>query len=107
MEASGQGHVDSAPRNLEGEIANQHERLVSAMEILPELWRSVLWHAEVMGEPPSRIAALTGLAPQSIPALLVRARRSLREAHAAISEPATGASMSSQDRTPLEQALAR
>lgn len=105
MEVSGQGLVDSAPRNPEGEIANHHERLVSAMETLPVLWRSVLWHAEALGEPPSRIAALTGLAPQSVSALLVRARTSLREAHAAISEPVTGAFMSSQDRTSHEQAL--
>ncbi|MDQ0031679.1 sigma factor-like helix-turn-helix DNA-binding protein [Arthrobacter bambusae] len=94
MEALDQGLVDGALRNPEGEIADQHENLASAMEVLPELWRTVLWHAEVMGESPSRIGALTGLPPQSVSALLVRARTSLREAHAAISEPVTGAFMS-------------
>ncbi|MDP9904618.1 RNA polymerase sigma factor [Arthrobacter bambusae] len=107
MKVSGQGLVDRAPRDPEGEVANQHERLVSAMEALPELLRRVLWHAEAMGEPPSRIAALTGLAPQSVPALLVRARTSLREAHATMSEPVTWASMNSQDRASHEQGPAR
>jgi DNA-directed RNA polymerase specialized sigma24 family protein len=69
-----------------GKTANQHEMLISAMETLPQLWRSILWHAEAMGESISRIAELTDLAPQSAAVLLIRARTSLRETYAAISE---------------------
>ncbi|MGO4653097.1 sigma-70 family RNA polymerase sigma factor [Arthrobacter sp. 2RAF22] len=52
-----------------------------AFESLPARWRTVLWHAEVENEPPRRIAPLLGMEPNAVSALLMRARRGLREAY--------------------------
>lgn len=52
-----------------------------AFESLPARWRTVLWHAEVENEPPRRIAPLLGIEPNAVSALLMRARRGLREAY--------------------------
>lgn len=52
-----------------------------AFESLPPRWRTVLWHADVENEPPRRIAPLLGMEPNAVSALLMRARRGLREAY--------------------------
>lgn len=46
---------------------------------LPERWRMVLWHTEVEGERPARIAPLLGLSPNAVAALAYRARERLRQ----------------------------
>ncbi|WP_306863956.1 RNA polymerase sigma factor [Arthrobacter bambusae] len=65
-----------------------------AFESLPPRWRTVLWHADVENEPPRRIAPLLGIEPNAVSALLMRARRGLREAflnqYAAGELPQTG-----------------
>ena len=42
---------------------------------------TVLWHAEVEREPPRRIAPVLGMEPGAVSALLLRARKGLREAY--------------------------
>ncbi|WP_461164026.1 RNA polymerase sigma factor [Arthrobacter sp. R4-81] len=59
----------------------EHDRIAAAMRSLPERWRTVLWHAEVMGEPPRNIAPLLGIQPNAVSALLIRARAGLRAAY--------------------------
>lgn len=59
----------------------EHGNIAAAMRSLPERWRTVLWHAEVMGEPPRNIAPLLGIEPNAVSALLIRARAGLRAAY--------------------------
>ncbi|WP_309106071.1 sigma-70 family RNA polymerase sigma factor [Arthrobacter sp.] len=65
----------------------EHENIAAAMRSLPERWRTVLWHAEVMGEPPRNIAPLLGIEPNAVSALLIRARAGLRAAYELQSRP--------------------
>ena len=58
----------------------EHDGVVAALRTLPERWRTVLWHAEVMGDPPRDIAPLMGIEPNAVSALLIRARKGLRAA---------------------------
>jgi RNA polymerase sigma factor (sigma-70 family) len=59
----------------------EQEDVAEAMRALPERWRTVLWHAEVMGEPPRNIAPMLGIEPNAVSALLIRARAGLRAAY--------------------------
>lgn len=59
----------------------EHERITLAMKSLPERWRTVLWHAEVLGRMPRDIAPLMGIEPNAVSALLIRARKGLRRAY--------------------------
>lgn len=54
---------------------------IRAFQSLPPRWMTVLWHAEVEKEPPRRIAPILGMEPGAVSALLVRARKGLREAY--------------------------
>lgn len=54
---------------------------LTAFRSLPRRWQTVLWHAEVEREPPRRIAPLLGIEPNAVSALLLRARKGLREAY--------------------------
>jgi DNA-directed RNA polymerase specialized sigma24 family protein len=71
--------------------AFEHEQVAAAMQTLPERWRTVLWHAEVLGEPPSNIGPLLGIEANAVPALLIRARAGLRAAYEQQTLPAPGA----------------
>lgn len=57
------------------------ELVMKAFQSLPVRWMTVLWHAEVEREPPRRIAPILGLEPGAVSALLLRARKGLREAY--------------------------
>jgi RNA polymerase sigma factor (sigma-70 family) len=59
----------------------EHERVVAAMRSVPVRWRTVLWHADVLGQKPSDIAPVMGIAPNAVSALLIRARAGLRAAY--------------------------
>ncbi|MDP9904673.1 RNA polymerase sigma factor [Arthrobacter bambusae] len=75
---------DTAVLDLGLEAALNHDSITpvyKAFESLPARWRTVLWHAEVENEPPRRIAPLLGIEPNAVSALLMRARRGLREAY--------------------------
>lgn len=58
-----------------------HDKVAAAMKSLPERWRTVLWHAEVLGKRPAEIAPVMGIGPNAVSALLVRARAGLRAAY--------------------------
>lgn len=53
----------------------------AAYESLPERWRTVLWHLEVEGRKPQELGPLLDLTPNSVSALVYRARAGLREAY--------------------------
>jgi hypothetical protein len=57
------------------------ELVMKAFQSLPHRWMTVLWHAEVEREPPRRIAPILGIEPGAVSALLLRARKGLREAY--------------------------
>jgi RNA polymerase sigma factor (sigma-70 family) len=59
----------------------EHEHVAAAMRSLPHRWRTVLWYAEVLGEPPRTIASILGIEPNAVSALLIRARKGLRAAY--------------------------
>lgn len=59
----------------------EHERIAVAMKSLPERWRTVLWHCEVLGHRPREVAPLMGLEPNAVSALLIQARQGLRRAY--------------------------
>jgi RNA polymerase sigma factor (sigma-70 family) len=53
----------------------------AAYESLPERWRSVIWHLDVEGRKPQEIAEMLDLTPNSVSALVYRARSGLRDAY--------------------------
>lgn len=53
----------------------------AAYESLPPRWRTVLWHLDVEGRKPFEVAPLLDLSPNSVSALVYRARSGLREAY--------------------------
>jgi RNA polymerase sigma factor (sigma-70 family) len=69
----------------------EREDIAAAMRALPARWRTVLWHAEVLGEPPRNIAPILGIEPNAVSALLIRARAGLRAGYELQSLPATAA----------------
>lgn len=73
----------------------EHEDVAAAMRSLPPRWRTVLWHAEVMGEPPRNIAPVLGIESNAVSALLIRARAGLRAAYELQSLPAPTARQAS------------
>lgn len=67
----------------------EHEHVAAAMRTLPERWRTVLWHAEVMGSPPRDIAPLLGIEASAVSSLLIRARKDRRAAYELQTQPVT------------------
>jgi RNA polymerase sigma factor (sigma-70 family) len=53
----------------------------AAYESLPERWRTVLWHLDVEGRKPHELGPILDLSPNSVSALVYRARSGLREAY--------------------------
>lgn len=53
----------------------------AAYESLPDRWRTVLWHLDVEGRKPQELGPLLDLSPNSVSALVYRARAGLREAY--------------------------
>lgn len=53
----------------------------AAYESLPERWQTVLWHLEVEGHKPQELAAALQVSPNSVSALVYRARSGLRQAY--------------------------
>jgi RNA polymerase sigma factor (sigma-70 family) len=66
-----------------GELAVRAEELAMvrrALGTLPRRWQAVLWQTEVEGLPAARIAALSGMTPNGVAALALRARAGLARA---------------------------
>jgi RNA polymerase sigma factor (sigma-70 family) len=53
----------------------------SAYDSLPDRWRAVLWHLDIEGRKPQDLGPLLGLSPNSVSALVYRARSGLRQAY--------------------------
>ncbi|MDR6688990.1 RNA polymerase sigma factor (sigma-70 family) [Arthrobacter sp. 1088] len=70
-------------------FVTEHERVTAAMRSLPERWRTVLWHTEVLGKKPREIAPVMGIEPNAVSALLVRARAGLRAAYTKLQDEHT------------------
>ena len=75
---------------------SEHERVAAAMRSLPERWRTVLWHAEILGKRPREIAPVLGIEANAVSALLIRARTGLRAAYGHQNGPDAGARSASE-----------
>lgn len=53
----------------------------AAYESLPRRWRTVLWHLDVEGRKPQELGPMLELSPNSVSALVYRARSGLRDAY--------------------------
>ena len=60
---------------------SERDRVRAAFQSLPQRWRSVLWYLEVEGRKPRELAAVLGMKPNGVSALLYRARVGLRKAY--------------------------
>ena len=69
--AFGDGQLDSFERSA----------IRAAYESLPARWQTVLWHLDVEGRKPHELGPLLDLSPNSVSALVYRARAGLREAY--------------------------
>ena len=80
----------------------ERDRVRAAFLSLPQRWRNVLWYLEVEGRKPRELAVMLGLTPNSVSALLYRARAGLRKAYESqqqgpdVSDPVTGLNGTSQ-----------
>lgn len=72
------------PEAKEGEVSAVAEfeggAALAAFRELPPRWQEVLWYSEVDELKPREIGTLLGLAPNAVSALIVRAKRGLRDA---------------------------
>lgn len=61
-------------------VANEERSLISqAFSRLPERWQMVLWHVEIEGESPSKVAPMLGMTANGVSALAYRAREGLKQ----------------------------
>jgi RNA polymerase sigma factor (sigma-70 family) len=63
------------------ELGFERSTTAQAFTSLPERWQAVLWHIDVEGAKPAEVAPLLGLTPNSVSALLYRAREGLRQSY--------------------------
>lgn len=75
-------HIDSVVPFGGGELDDfERSAIRRAYESLPDRWRTVLWHLDVEGRKPQELGPLLDLSPNSVSALVYRARAGLREAY--------------------------
>ncbi|WP_226531856.1 sigma-70 family RNA polymerase sigma factor [Microbacterium paraoxydans] len=71
------------PAAPEGELTVVEEfeggAAVAAFRSLPTRWQEVLWYSEIDDMKPREISVLLGMAPNAVSALIVRAKRGLRD----------------------------
>ncbi|MGW5646047.1 sigma-70 family RNA polymerase sigma factor [Saccharopolyspora sp. NPDC003752] len=61
-------------------VENEERSLISqAFNRLPERWQMVLWHVEIEGESPSKVAPMLGMTANGVSALAYRAREGLKQ----------------------------
>lgn len=82
MPTDDQDQIDTAV-DFGGGRLDMFERTAirAAYESLPPRWRTVLWHLDVEGRKPHELGPLLDLSPNSVSALVYRARSGLREAY--------------------------
>lgn len=73
----------AAPLAVVPEQLDDFERAAirAAYESLPQRWRTVLWHLDVEGRKPQDLGPMLDLSPNSVSALVYRARSGLRNAY--------------------------
>jgi RNA polymerase sigma factor (sigma-70 family) len=87
--------IDSIVPLGDGELDEFEKSAIrAAYESLPKRWRTVLWRLDVEGYTPRELGPLLGLSPNSVSAMVYRARSALREAylhqHVKSESPASG-----------------
>ncbi|MDA3626570.1 sigma-70 family RNA polymerase sigma factor [Saccharopolyspora sp. WRP15-2] len=61
-------------------VENEERSLITAaFQRLPERWQMVLWHVEIEGESPSKVAPMLGMTANGVSALAYRAREGLKQ----------------------------
>ncbi|MDA3642777.1 sigma-70 family RNA polymerase sigma factor [Saccharopolyspora indica] len=61
-------------------VENEERSLIAeAFRRLPERWQMVLWHVEIEGESPSKVAPMLGMTANGVSALAYRAREGLKQ----------------------------
>lgn len=80
MVLQGAAVLDDRLENVLG--TPEADRILIALKSLNGRWQKVLWYADVLQEPPRRIAPLMGIAPNAVSALILRARKALQVAYA-------------------------
>lgn len=77
-----ESEVDPDARHGEDTVVAEleNEATLTAFRSLPTRWQEVLWYSEVDSMKPREISVLLGLAPNAVSALIVRAKRGLRDA---------------------------
>lgn len=82
MPTDDDSQIDQAVPFNAGQLDQFEQTVVrAAYESLPERWRTVLWHLDVEGRKPGDLGPLLDLSPNSVSALVYRARAGLREAY--------------------------
>ena len=82
MPTDDDSQIDQAVPFGDGQLDQFEKTAVrAAYESLPERWRTVLWHLDVEGRKPHELGPLLDLSPNSVSALVYRARAGLREAY--------------------------
>ncbi|MFF5625112.1 sigma-70 family RNA polymerase sigma factor [Microbacterium sp. LWH10-1.2] len=71
---------DAKEGELEAVAEFEGGAALAAFKELPKRWQEVLWYSEVDELKPREISVLLGLAPNAVSALIVRAKRGLRDA---------------------------
>lgn len=76
------GQIDTPVAFGNGELDGfERSAIRAAYESLPDRWQTVLWHLDVEGSKPHELSPLLDLSPNSVSALVYRARAGLREAY--------------------------
>ncbi len=57
----------------------RHANVIRQFSWLPEAWQALVWHLGVEGDDEADVAALLGISPLAVPALLTSARVTLRQ----------------------------
>lgn len=84
MPTDDNAQIDTAVPFGNGQLDQFEKTAVrAAYESLPDRWRTVLWHLDVEGRKPHELGPLMDLTPNSVSALVYRARAGLREAYLA------------------------
>ena len=102
--------IDSVVPFRDGQLDDYEKSIVrAAYESLPARWRTVLWHLDVEGRKPHELGPLLGLKPNSVSALVYRARAGLREAYLQqhLQDDAPGTSRTCRDVRPKLSGVVR
>ncbi|WP_233576035.1 sigma-70 family RNA polymerase sigma factor [Saccharopolyspora rhizosphaerae] len=74
-------HIDLSQPFTDTAVEGEDRSLVAAaFAKLPERWQMVLWHVEIEGSAPAKVAPLLGMTPNGVSALAYRAREGLKQA---------------------------